>query len=282
MQLFKQSLGLKFKNILWGLYNNSDGAICPCCNIVHISKTNYSAGHIIAEAKGGIVAFFNIVPICRLCNNKMGQHNLLKFAEEKFNSQIKTLPQYDKYKQQIENNENLLYNTRQITKTNFIVGFIIKLISYIKNNAIMDEIKNFDVYEHQRIDKEYEEWIYNKLTTNDCIFTDIKIIKKISHSIKYKKYYIDFIIKPLNTYKIQIKSQTDEIYNSNDILTTINAKKLIMKKYPYLDYSILFDTVKINNEEYIIIDNLIYNKKTLTSSTGTPVGEIKNKEICYF
>lgn len=281
MQLFKQSLGLKFKNMLWNLHNKNYETTCPCCNITQISKTNYSAGHIISEANGGIVSFYNMIPICKKCNNNMGQQNLIIFAKEKFNNDIQTLPDFDKYMEQIKNNKNLLYNTRQITKKYYIIDFIIKLINYIKKNDLIKEIKNFNM-DDCNDEMEYEKWIFEKIQLDDCIYTNIVIIKKISHCIKYKKYYIDFTIEPKNTYRLKVKCQTEEILQINDTLTTINIKKNIMKKYPYLDYAIDFNIETIKNKEYIVIDNLVFNKSILTKSTGTLVGELKNNEICYF
>ena len=54
-------------------------AKCVCCGIYDIRMDKFHCGHVIAEAKGGILAIENLRPICDRCNSGMGTENLDDF-----------------------------------------------------------------------------------------------------------------------------------------------------------------------------------------------------------
>ena len=53
---------------------------CPVCSLNLISADSFSAGHILAESKGGMMCSENIIPICPECNSQMGTRHLYWFA----------------------------------------------------------------------------------------------------------------------------------------------------------------------------------------------------------
>ena len=53
---------------------------CVCCKKNKISKSNFSAGHVISDAMGGQPTVDNLRPICGQCNSSMGTQNMLDFA----------------------------------------------------------------------------------------------------------------------------------------------------------------------------------------------------------
>ncbi|NBQ16636.1 MAG: hypothetical protein EBU31_18960 [Proteobacteria bacterium] len=50
------------------------------CSLNIISVDSFSAGHILAESKGGMMCSENIIPICPECNSGMGVRHLYWFA----------------------------------------------------------------------------------------------------------------------------------------------------------------------------------------------------------
>ena len=54
-------------------------AKCVCCGVYDIRMDKFHCGHVIAEAKGGILAIENLRPICDRCNSGMGTENLYDF-----------------------------------------------------------------------------------------------------------------------------------------------------------------------------------------------------------
>ena len=70
-----------FKNTIWRKSHGSvEKAQCPVCSMNVISVESFSAGHILAESKGGMMCCENIIPICPECNSQMGTRHLYWFA----------------------------------------------------------------------------------------------------------------------------------------------------------------------------------------------------------
>ncbi len=57
---------------------------CPVCQKREIGMTNFSAGHIEAEATGGVTDVTNLIPICSTCNNRMHTTNLYEYTRKNF------------------------------------------------------------------------------------------------------------------------------------------------------------------------------------------------------
>jgi hypothetical protein len=77
----KEHIPATVRNYIWNIHvsKTQSSGICYCCNVEIISKANFHAGHIIAEANGGPVHVDNLRPICALCNSSMGKMNMLDF-----------------------------------------------------------------------------------------------------------------------------------------------------------------------------------------------------------
>jgi hypothetical protein len=70
-----------FKNTIWRkTHGPVEKAQCPVCSMNVISVDSFSAGHILAESKGGMMCSENIIPICPECNSQMGTRHLYWFA----------------------------------------------------------------------------------------------------------------------------------------------------------------------------------------------------------
>jgi hypothetical protein len=70
-----------FKNSIWRKAHGSlEKVQCPVCSLNIISVDSFSAGHILAESKGGMMCSENIIPICPECNSQMGTRHLYWFA----------------------------------------------------------------------------------------------------------------------------------------------------------------------------------------------------------
>jgi hypothetical protein len=57
---------------------------CPVCKKRTIRMTDFSAGHIVAEACGGATDTTNLLPICGNCNSRMGTMNLYDYCLKEF------------------------------------------------------------------------------------------------------------------------------------------------------------------------------------------------------
>lgn len=77
----KQKIPATLKNAVWATYigGSCHEADCYCCGLEKISRANFAAGHINAEATGGDVTLDNLRPICTLCNSSMGRANMREF-----------------------------------------------------------------------------------------------------------------------------------------------------------------------------------------------------------
>ena len=80
----KQKIPAAVRHVVWAKYIGADTAEskCFCCQVHHISQTNFECGHIQAEAEGGATTIENLRPVCSLCNKSMGKMNMRKFIEK--------------------------------------------------------------------------------------------------------------------------------------------------------------------------------------------------------
>jgi len=56
--------------------------IIDCRKVEPIQITNFDAGHIESEKRGGTNNINNLKPICRTCNTSMGTRNMNDFIAE--------------------------------------------------------------------------------------------------------------------------------------------------------------------------------------------------------
>jgi len=77
----KEDFPTWFKSQIWRKAHGSlEKVQCPVCSMNLISVDSFSAGHILAESKGGMMCSENIMPICPECNSQMGARHLYWFA----------------------------------------------------------------------------------------------------------------------------------------------------------------------------------------------------------
>ena len=81
----KEDFPTWFKNQIWRkAHGQVEKALCPLCSLNIISVDSFSAGHILAESKGGMMCSENIIPICPECNSGMHNKHLYWFAWHRF------------------------------------------------------------------------------------------------------------------------------------------------------------------------------------------------------
>ena len=83
----KQAIPPALKHEMWTKYygNLAEGR-CFCCNqtiVCHPGRSNtHQAGHVLAEANGGLIELSNLRPVCKTCNTKMGVKHMAEYARE--------------------------------------------------------------------------------------------------------------------------------------------------------------------------------------------------------
>lgn len=221
-----------------------------------IKNNSFHAGHIIAEAKGGLTFEDNLIPICKNCNLHMGQKNLIDFAKSEFNNTIKCSDRYYLYEKKINDGINKLYNTKQITKRDKIINIIGKLLDNIKSNNLINEEIAIIKIENDYIDKIYNVTYENNNFSN----ISVKIIK--NNCNESHKCYLEFDYIQPNIYKIRIKSNTDEIRKNYENFTSNQINKSDFNTPTMygngLYYNIIYDEIIIQDKKYILIDNFYF------------------------
>lgn len=77
----KEKITLAMREEIWDKYiGDKSKAKCPVCQTSIIKMTGFSAGHITAEAAGGVTNITNLVPICGHCNSRMSTENLFDYT----------------------------------------------------------------------------------------------------------------------------------------------------------------------------------------------------------
>jgi 5-methylcytosine-specific restriction endonuclease McrA len=77
----KAKITKEMREQIWEAYmGNCAKGPCPVCQKREIRMTDFSAGHIIAEACGGPTDVSNLMPICGNCNSRMRTENLFEYA----------------------------------------------------------------------------------------------------------------------------------------------------------------------------------------------------------
>jgi len=254
----KIQIGKNLKEKTWiNYFGNKSNEYCPSCMKYIITNNSFHAGHIIAEAIGGLTFEDNLIPICKNCNLEMGQENLIDFAKSKFNNTIKCSDKYYLYEKQINDGINKLYNTKQITKSKQnIINIIGKLLNNIKSNNLINEQIAIIKIEDNYIEKTYN------VSYENTNFSNISVKIRKNNCNEYHKCYLEFDYIQPNIYKIRIKSNTDVIYKNYENFTFDQIKKLdfnTKEKYGSgLYYNIIYDEIIIENKKYILIDNFYF------------------------
>ena len=79
----RTSISRNLREIIWNRYIGEDiiKHRCCCCKIRYIRNTDFHAGHIIAQSKGGKDTIENLRPICSQCNLGMGTINMIDYIK---------------------------------------------------------------------------------------------------------------------------------------------------------------------------------------------------------
>jgi hypothetical protein len=81
----KEKISKEMRDTIWEKYiGNKATADCPVCQKRVIGMTDFSAGHIEAEATGGVTDVTNLIPICGNCNSRMHTTNLYEYTRKNF------------------------------------------------------------------------------------------------------------------------------------------------------------------------------------------------------
>jgi hypothetical protein len=81
----KEKITLAMREQIWKKYiGRTIDCPCPVCQTRVIGMTDFSAGHVIAEATGGSTDVSNLVPICGNCNSRMSTENLFDYTMKNY------------------------------------------------------------------------------------------------------------------------------------------------------------------------------------------------------
>jgi 5-methylcytosine-specific restriction endonuclease McrA len=81
----KEKISKETREQIWERYiGDKAKADCPVCRKRTIRMTDFSAGHIVAEACGGVTDSSNLMPICGNCNSRMATTNLYDYCRKEF------------------------------------------------------------------------------------------------------------------------------------------------------------------------------------------------------
>ena len=80
---FKKQIPKAVKSHIWDHYigRHINEHRCLCCKKAYIRNTDFVTGHVISEANGGTLEINNLRPICAVCNNGMGQMNMVDYVK---------------------------------------------------------------------------------------------------------------------------------------------------------------------------------------------------------
>ena len=81
----KDKITLAMREQIWKKYIGREiDCLCPVCQTRVIGMTDFSVGHIISEATGGVTDITNLVPICGNCNSRMSTENLFEYSKKNY------------------------------------------------------------------------------------------------------------------------------------------------------------------------------------------------------
>jgi len=80
----KKQIPKAVKSHIWDHYigRHINEHRCLCCKKAYIRNTDFVTGHVISEANGGTLEINNLRPICAVCNNGMGQMNMVDYVKK--------------------------------------------------------------------------------------------------------------------------------------------------------------------------------------------------------
>ena len=80
----KKAIPKAVKSHIWDHYigRHINEHRCLCCKKAYIRNTDFVTGHVISEVNGGTLEINNLRPICAVCNNGMGQMNMVDYVKK--------------------------------------------------------------------------------------------------------------------------------------------------------------------------------------------------------
>jgi HNH endonuclease len=177
----KEHISPKIKDELWKYhFGYEDEAKCLACQKISIHNTSFHAGHILAEKLCGLVELYNLLPICKGCNNRCGQQYLLDFTKEKNGIDIVLDDNYRKYQYRMENLYKIM--RRKGNEKDKTVEMLEPIIDYlISNNKYKAKwsVDEYKVFVESEIDSpEYKSertLILNGISINGTRYTRIHL-----------------------------------------------------------------------------------------------------------
>ena len=79
----KKQIPKAVKSHIWDHYigRHINEHRCLCCKKAYIRNTDFVTGHVISESNGGTLEINNLRPICAVCNNGMGETNMIDYVK---------------------------------------------------------------------------------------------------------------------------------------------------------------------------------------------------------
>lgn len=80
----KKQIPKAVKSHIWDHYigRHINEHRCLCCKKAYIRNMDFVTGHVISESNGGTLEINNLRPICAVCNNGMGQMNMIDYVKK--------------------------------------------------------------------------------------------------------------------------------------------------------------------------------------------------------
>jgi len=281
MNKMKQTIESKVKEQVWkSFFQDKKESNCLCCTKIKITDKSFSAGHIISEAHGGLAIIENLIPICKECNNKCQQKNLIEFAKQEYNNDITPSDKYWEYYKNIQEGKDLFYNTKQVIK-----GITKNCKEKIQEIALytFKNVDIIDIYDTKYIIRRDGCIIWYEKICDDLLYESFYI-----SNIKYKRCESEkndelenklfFLIKKDDTYNISIKIETKTLKKIQDIKSIC---KKDLESHKYIDVDIQYNIEEIDGKEYVYINNRVYSWTGLRIGVEVNYEELLKKKVNY-
>jgi hypothetical protein len=286
------------KQEIWNKYiGEKFKSKCLCCNLNDITPFDFECGHILAKSKGGELTHENLRPICRKCNQSMGNENMIDFMK-KLKYDISKLG----YKIDDEITINCIMRNNYYGKTENVFDIIIennKLICPWGHNKKSNDLFNSGEFR----DEKFSQIFINKLKLNDYILLfdrqyNYSLIIQILGEPKTQKF--DNIIIIRNNNCIHKPTEDHTCKKCDESIIKVFPKSISNKFVEYMNENYIFENMyaifrdvkiigKIENtgdniKKYKayqssigIIDDILLNKKNITQHNNNDI-DIDNKE----
>jgi P4 family phage/plasmid primase-like protien len=232
---------------------------CLCCNLNDITTFDFECGHIIAQSKGGDFSFENLRPICKKCNQSMGNKNMIEFMKSM---------SYDISRSKITDNlKEYLEKYEELRRNYYIMDCICKYKKLLPDKcelAVNDIEKNSNNYVVRYADKycPIGDIEHNESNTYSEILKNGTLLHRCSNSNCGGKIYDVNVIIDKNIINQLFKD------NKNVMINYISVGEInINNKNENSEHN---DTINIITDNYKIFDDVNFNKLVIESLNATP------------